>query len=233
MRRIIILIAIMVLCVSASANYGRRYCNQSWVNCIKIKSGQSWESLWPDPYQRDVIKRLNRMNTKLGPGMTIAVPRDSDLRSNDISPFASQISPMERDTIIVSPTVLAWAAYRANGELVRWGPISAGKDYCRDVHRYCQSKTGVFNIYEKHGPECISFKFPVGEGGAPMPYCMFYSGGFALHGSPLVPGYNASHGCIRLFIEDARWLNQEFIGSNQTKVIVLPYGALPKQRNNL
>jgi len=32
---------------------------------------------------------------------------------------------------------------------------------------------------------------------------MFFHGGFALHGSPSVPGYNASHGCVRLFDDDA------------------------------
>ncbi|MCX7124554.1 MAG: L,D-transpeptidase, partial [Gammaproteobacteria bacterium] len=33
---------------------------------------------------------------------------------------------------------------------------------------------------------------------------------FALHGSTL-PGYNASHGCVRLFFDDAKWLNQDFL----------------------
>ena len=44
-----------------------------------------------------------------------------------------------------------------------------------------------------------------------MPYCMFFHTGFALHGSYEVPGYNASHGCVRLYKEDAKWLNEEFV----------------------
>ncbi len=44
-----------------------------------------------------------------------------------------------------------------------------------------------------------------------MPYCMHFFMGYALHGSDQVPGYAASHGCVRMFIEDARWLNEEFI----------------------
>jgi lipoprotein-anchoring transpeptidase ErfK/SrfK len=65
------------------------------------------------------------------------------------------------------------------------------------------------------------------HGGAPMPYCMHFYRGYALHGSTTVPGYRASHGCIRMFIEDARWLNEEFIDlpySNQkgTKVVIEP-----------
>ena len=61
-----------------------------------------------------------------------------------------------------------------------------------------------------------------GSGGAPMPYCMFFSKYYAIHGSPDVPGYNASHGCIRVKPSAARWLYHNFlkIGS---KVIVKSY----------
>ena len=58
-----------------------------------------------------------------------------------------------------------------------------------------------------------------------MPYCMHFFRGYALHGSRTVPGYADSHGCVRMFIEDARWLNEEFIdvpgeGYQGTRVIV-------------
>jgi lipoprotein-anchoring transpeptidase ErfK/SrfK len=49
---------------------------------------------------------------------------------------------------------------------------------------------------------------------------MFFNGNFALHGSYNVPGYNDSHGCVRLFVNDAQWLNQEFTDGERTKVIV-------------
>jgi len=35
---------------------------------------------------------------------------------------------------------------------------------------------------------------------------MYFNGGIALHGSPSVPAYPASHGCIRLSNADADWL---------------------------
>jgi lipoprotein-anchoring transpeptidase ErfK/SrfK len=105
---------------------------------------------------------------------------------------------------------MAWGAYEANGSLVRWGPASSARGYCPDIGRGCHTVTGRFAIYQKEGRGCYSTKFPVGRGGAPMPYCMFFHGGFALHGSYEVPGYNASHGCIRLFVDDAEWLNEEF-----------------------
>lgn len=35
---------------------------------------------------------------------------------------------------------------------------------------------------------------------------MYFTGGYALHGSPSVPAYPASHGCVRLSNADADWL---------------------------
>ena len=50
-----------------------------------------------------------------------------------------------------------------------------------------------------------------------------------MHGSGDMPGYRASHGCVRMFVRDAQWLNQSFVEStneekNQpgTKVVVRP-----------
>ena len=35
---------------------------------------------------------------------------------------------------------------------------------------------------------------------------MYFSGGYAIHGSESVPDYPASHGCVRVSLEDADWL---------------------------
>jgi len=35
---------------------------------------------------------------------------------------------------------------------------------------------------------------------------MYFTGGYAVHGSESVPDYPASHGCVRVSIEDAEWL---------------------------
>ena len=53
-----------------------------------------------------------------------------------------------------------------------------------------------------------------------MPYCMFFHGGYALHGSNFVPDYNASHGCVRMSPDDAQWLNEDFVQEGLTKVHV-------------
>ncbi|HRE32591.1 MAG TPA: L,D-transpeptidase, partial [Candidatus Berkiella sp.] len=83
-----------------------------------------------------------------------------------------------------------WAAYDSQGELVNSGRVSGGRSYCSDINKKCKTATGTFKIYEKRGASCKSKIFPVGKGGAPMPYCMFFHQGFAMHGSNAVPNYN-------------------------------------------
>lgn len=211
------------------ARYGEHYCDKDGFSCIKVQRGESWQSLWPDEEERDIVQRLNRMNVALQPGMVIAIPKNlAYLDIYDISPLPLQMETNGEKIIVVNQRDLAWGAYDHNGQLQHWGPISSGKNYCPDVNRGCRTITGTFKIYHKRGSECISSKYPVGRGGAKMPHCMFFHGGYAMHGSPEVPGYRASHGCIRLFNHDAHWLNTKFIdlpskdNSSGTTVIIQP-----------
>lgn len=123
---------------------------------------------------------------------------------------------------VFSPSALAWAVYDGDGQRVRVGPASGGRSYCPDVGRGCRTPQGVFRVYSKAGPDYRSTKFPIPYGGAPMPWAMFFHGGYAIHGSYDVPGYNASHGCIRVVPSDAQWLNNNFLSRGST-VIVQPY----------
>ena len=214
--------------LEAATRYGQQYCQKPGYTCITVKKGQSWKSLFPNDYDREVVQRLNRMSTNLYAGMRVAVPANlAQTNLIDLAPFPAKMEAKNYKVIIVDPQKLAFGAYDADGTLVHWGPISAGRDYCKDIHRRCHSPVGTFYIYAKQGAGCKSKKFPIGKGGAPMPYCMYFNGGYALHGSPEVPGYNASHGCIRMLPEDAKWLNTEFVSTGGshggTQVIVRPY----------
>ncbi len=225
---ILMLVCFGLTTTAQARRYGEELCYNPGYYCMKVKRGDSWRSLWPDPVKRDIVKRLNRMNVRIHSGMRLAVPKNlSNMTVWDISPFVSKIQPMGGKAIIIDQQRLAWGAYDAQGTLIWWGPASPGKDYCPDVGRRCHTVVGEFSVYRKNDAGCISSKFPIGRGGAKMPHCMFFHRGYALHGSPVVPGYRASHGCIRLFNEDAEWLNKEFIdlpikGQKPTKVIVLP-----------
>lgn len=203
--------------------YGQVICKSEGFVCHRVLKNESWESLFPDENDRAVVKRINRMNTMLHKNMVIAVPENmQNIDYMQYAPFSHQIEPTGKKLILVNPAVLAFGAYDENGGLVRWGPISPGKNYCPDVGSACRTHAGDFSVYRKGSEYCVSSKFPIGEGGAPMPYCMFFKGGFALHASNEVPGYAASHGCVRIFYEDAQWLNLEFAQTG-TRVVVLPY----------
>jgi lipoprotein-anchoring transpeptidase ErfK/SrfK len=137
--------------------------------------------------------------------------------------FFYSISAHANRVFVFDPNQHSWFAYE-NGELVGDGPASGGKNYCPDLGRSCRTPAGTYRVQAKRGANCVSSIFPLNKSQprARMPYCSFFRGGYAIHGSNAVPGYNASHGCIRVHPEDARWLQQNFL-SIGTTVIVKPY----------
>lgn len=83
--------------------------------------------------------------------------------------------------------------YLVDGEVVRVGPISTGT-------RKHPTPTGEFEIQIKDKNK-RSKKY----NGIPMPYAMQIDGDIFVHQGKL-PGYPASHGCVRLRREDAKYL---------------------------
>lgn len=222
----IILVAVGLIGTTTwlSANhFGRKLCTRKDYSCIKVKRGDTWNTLFPDDRDQNIVKRANRTNARLHAGMKIAVPLNLHrIDLMDISPFPTRIDPPGQKLIIINMQHEAFAAYDEYGFLQHWGPISGGKGWCPDVRRACNTPRGTFKIYTKQGPGCFSTKYPIPNGGSPMPYCMFFKGGYAMHGGVL-PGHHASHGCVRLFTEDAQWLNKNFVStgrSNGTRVII-------------
>ncbi|HWJ17814.1 MAG TPA: L,D-transpeptidase [Geobacterales bacterium] len=61
-----------------------------------------------------------------------------------------------------------------------------------------------------------------GRYGSPMPYSIFFTGGYAIHGSYDIRnlGYPASHGCIRLHPQNAGELYDLVRSSNRTRIVV-------------
>lgn len=200
--------------------------------CFTVLRGDTWEALFPDETQRDLVRRLNRTNLKMRTGDVLAMPENLEKATRSgLSPFPLANPEYSEKTLVFSPIALAWGAYDVQGNLMSWGPASGGKTWCPDVGRSCKTPAGVYAVLYKGGVRCKSRTYPVGKGGAPMPYCVFFRSGYAFHGSAEVPGSNASHGCVRVFPEDARWINESFVelpdaASNTpgTAVIILPYG---------
>ncbi len=196
------------------AAHAKTICNKDLFDCHKVKKGETWESMFPDEEHRIHVKKINRMNVQVRPGTTIAIPKDTQIDAIEYltySPLPQQIPSNGQELIKVDLSDLAWAAYDTNGTLVNWGPIAGGKSSSPTI-------VGTYTFYRKQGGGCVSSKYPIPRGGAPMPYCMHFKGGYAMHGSPTVPGFHASHGCVRLFTDDAKWLNHNFVDTGSTKV---------------
>lgn len=148
------------------------------------------------------------------------------------SPFETQGAPLPalinsiEKTIVVDPNQFVWGAYTADGRLIRWGIASAGAKQCPDVNASCRTEPGSFRVYSLGESSCTSNKYD----NASMPYCMYFNGGQALHGSADVQFRNKSHGCVRIHIEDAKWLRYQFVeGPSEknhyrgTRVIIKSY----------
>ncbi|MFI4963080.1 MAG: L,D-transpeptidase [Legionellales bacterium] len=227
---IIAFMTIMAAVANAANFFGTGLCGYPQYNCIKATSGQNWDNLFPDPDQRDLVQRVNRSYNYLWAGREIAVPKNlSMINTFDVAPFPLKLEGETEKQIIIDQDKLAWAAYDSEGNLVKWGPISSGRDKCSDSNRSCRTLTGIFRVFSKENVNCKSDVFPIGKGGAKMPYCMYFHKGFALHGSDDIPGVRASHGCVRMFIQDAQWLNEHFVELSSernnfmgTKVTVRP-----------
>lgn len=204
----------------AGKYYATALCKYPGFSCKKVRPGDTWQKRFPNPREREIVKRLNRTNMPLHYRGSIAVPKNlSEIDHMDIAPFALHMDTKGKRIIYIDLSHHAFGAYDEDGNLIHWGPVSGGKGWCKDIDKKCETITGDFNIIRKQGDECESGQFPVdSDGGAPMPYCMHFYRGYALHGSTL-PGFHASHGCVRLFYDDAKWLNEHFAKVG-TKVIV-------------
>ena len=88
----------------------------------------------------------------------------------------------------------------------------------RGGDRGYETRTGDFHVYLRD-KDHVS-----GIYGTPMPYSQFFSGGQAFHGSAFMtdPWQDHSHGCVNMYIEDARQL-WKLTSKNRLKVRV--YGA--------
>jgi lipoprotein-anchoring transpeptidase ErfK/SrfK len=155
---------------------------------------------------------------------------DASAFGTDSAPLPKYIKSNSEKVIVVHPRDHVWGAYNSKGTLVRWGLATAGSDWCSDIKKPCRTKTGTFRIFSLGSASCTSNKYPFPGGGASMPYCMYFNGSEGIHGSTDIQYANASHGCVRVHIDDAKWLRYKFVEgpnpSNQyrgTKVIVQSY----------
>jgi lipoprotein-anchoring transpeptidase ErfK/SrfK len=109
--------------------------------------------------------------------------------------FGADVARAERVLALVSVSQQTMKVYHENRLLFEW-PVSTAK----------AGKITPSGIYT---PEFLSKNHRSRRyNNAPMPYAIFYSGNYAIHGTDQIKrlGQPASHGCVRLHPDNARIL---------------------------
>jgi hypothetical protein len=147
--------------------------------------------------QLAVLEKLNRADVAHLPRLdAVVVPsvwEEDDLR---YAPFPLQYRRATHlpKLLIVDQPAQAFAAYEV-GQLVRWGPVSSGQ-------QAYPTPSGLFHLNWRSRGRYSSVN--------PRWYMKWYFNfesrrGLALH-SYVLPGYPASHACVRLLERDAIWI---------------------------
>lgn len=157
----------------------------------KIQQGETFSNIcFADSSCMEIFMKINRIDTRHFPiGKKVFVPVDlSKARSYVPVPKHLADSRGERE-IRIFLNMQYFGAYE-NGELLFWGPCSSGSTRRR-------TPPGMFYVNYKERMK-RSLKYD----NAPMPFSINYHNGYFIHQQSL-PGYPASHGCIRLLTRDA------------------------------
>jgi hypothetical protein len=153
------------------------------------------------PAQIDVLEMLNRRDRghlvrvdPPVPGLLVPLAWSDDPLT--FSPFPSTWPAAERypKSIVVHQAMQAFGAYE-NGKLVRWGPVSTGR-------KETPTPDGQFNLTWR----ARSRRSTDNEDWLLEWYFNFVNErGVSFHLFDL-PGYPASHACVRLLLRDAQWI---------------------------
>lgn len=147
--------------------------------------------------QLSLLEKPNRADLKhLSRLRNLVVPSVWTGDEIDYSPFPVHYAPAENISkiLIVDIPGQAFGGYE-NGNLVRWGPVSTGK-------KNTPTPSGLFHLnWRSPGRHSTVNE----EWYMPWYFNFDNKQGLSLHQYDL-PGYPASHQCIRLLEADARWL---------------------------
>ena len=160
-----------------------------------------------------IIYALNRIEGgKVRTGKTIVIPDTLTADLLNYAPFPKKLDLLSDipKTVLISQRVQGFALYE-NGQLIRWGPVSSGK----------QSTPTPNGLH--YGNYKAREKVSTVDDEWLLPYYFNFMNfeGVGVHQYSL-PGYPASHACVRLYMEDAQyiydWANQWELTSNGRSV---------------
>jgi lipoprotein-anchoring transpeptidase ErfK/SrfK len=160
----------------------------------KLRKGESLSKICEnDSVCQVIFMKVNRVDQRHFPvGKRVLLPVEREKAEKYVPiPTTLTDSRGEREIRIYLSSQY-FGAYE-KGVLVFWGAVSTGK-------RTNATPPGKFVVNYKQ-----RFKKSIKYDNAPMPYSINYNGGYFMHQQSL-PGYPASHGCVRLLMSDAERL---------------------------
>ena len=134
-------------------------------------------------------------------------------------PMVPDGSPTRIEIDVARQVMFHWV----KGVLVRILPVSTGNNEAYCVDGDCDvavTPGGTFRIGRKAAGLEVA---PLGE----LWWPMYFNGGIAIHGSPSVPGYPASHGCIRIPMYAAPTFYDQVAGGTWVHVLNSPAAEAP------
>src|SRR5262245_6628564 len=143
-----------------------------------------------------IALKLNRIDAQhLRADVTLVIPEQvADLITYSPFPHDLETARATPKLLLVSRRVQAFGAYEF-GKLVRWGPTSTGK-------KSTPTPAGLYHTNWKSKATRSSVN---AEWLLPWYFNLDNKRGISFHQFDL-PGYPASHGCIRLLEDDATWI---------------------------
>ncbi len=155
-----------------------------------------WDSLYT-PHEKKLIYALNRIEqVRVGVGVKLLVP---DTLSPDLmfySPFPGNLDLLDSipKTVLIAQRIQAFGLYE-NGKLIKWGPVSSGK----------QSTPTPNGLH--YGNYKAKRKVSTVNSDWILPYYFNFMNfeGVGVH-QYLLPGFPASHACVRLDMDDAMFI---------------------------
>ena len=162
-------------------------------NDTLMKNKENFQNLFSDG-QKEIILALNRISeSQLRNGRILVIPDTFLMDLKYYSPFPDTLTSMSEldKLIIISKRIQAFALYE-KGHLIRWGPVSTGKKSTPTPSRLYHTN---FKALRKVSTINSSWIMP-------WYYNIESLMGIGIH-EYVLPGYPASHACIRLFEKDA------------------------------
>lgn len=147
--------------------------------------------------ERYTILALNRLDSKnKWRADTLMIPSEIDSTLMAYSPFPQKLDILKevKKFVIFSYPIQAYGVY-SNGELQKWGPTSMGK-------KSAQTKRGLmFTNWKKE----LAISTVNRSWKLPYNFNIENHLGIGWHQFDL-PAFPASHSCLRLLMEDAKWM---------------------------